>query len=214
MPKPPALHVINGREVSVIEPPAVIHPWDQQPGEGAKPFAAFVVYRDMTPRTLAETARVRSRSLTLMARWSKQHNWVERAKAWDREQDRRKQVERTRAQADDVRKMYDRHSQQVQAAVQALMLPVMAVLRRMQDPTTQQQIMTMADTDLSFVLQLAQRSAAVLPNLMEVERLIRGEPGVIEEHRHEVSITDNVISDPRAAELATELFGRISEELG
>ena len=64
-------------------------PWERQPGEGAKPFEAFCVYRDLGPdRSSYKVADQLSKSRQLMSRWSAQYNWVERAAAWDAEQDR------------------------------------------------------------------------------------------------------------------------------
>jgi hypothetical protein len=64
-------------------------PWDRQPGEGSKAFAAFCVYRDMgEKRTFVSVAEKFGKSDTLMRRWAGQRSWVTRSAAWDNEQDR------------------------------------------------------------------------------------------------------------------------------
>lgn len=62
--------------------------YDRLPTESAKAYDAFCAYRDQGPnrsiRTLAEQL---NRSTTLIGRWSGQHNWIERVKEWDTDQD-------------------------------------------------------------------------------------------------------------------------------
>jgi hypothetical protein len=59
-------------------------PWDRQPRETSKAYAAFVIYRDMgTDRTVRSVAEALNKSGTLIAGWSGKHNWVARAAAWD-----------------------------------------------------------------------------------------------------------------------------------
>ena len=59
-------------------------PWDRQPRETSKAYAAFVIYRDMgTDRTVRSVAEALNKSGTLIAGWSGKHNWVVRAAAWD-----------------------------------------------------------------------------------------------------------------------------------
>lgn len=77
-------------------------PWERQPQESAKAFAAFRISRDLPPweRSLRRAAEKivrrskRARSLNgtlrLLERWSSRCGWVERAVAWDEEQDRLK----------------------------------------------------------------------------------------------------------------------------
>jgi hypothetical protein len=59
-------------------------PWEQNAGETARAYGAFIAYRDAGPeRTIAGTARELGRSAALLYRWSRQHNWIDRAHAWD-----------------------------------------------------------------------------------------------------------------------------------
>lgn len=84
-----------------------IDPWERQEGESTKAFEAFCVYRDMgIQRSLSKVSEKLQKSDTLMGRWSRTYDWVERAAAWDSEQDRiiRQQ------QLDDIKKMRKRHA--------------------------------------------------------------------------------------------------------
>jgi len=63
--------------------------WDQQPQESAPAFEAFQLYRDMgAERSVRKVAERLGKNASLIGRWSMQHGWVARARAWDREQDR------------------------------------------------------------------------------------------------------------------------------
>jgi hypothetical protein len=61
------------------------NPWDRQPRETSKAFAAFGDYLALDPskRRLAEAARVHGKSEGTLARWCRRWRWVERALAWD-----------------------------------------------------------------------------------------------------------------------------------
>lgn len=61
-----------------------IKPWSRQIGETSKAYAAFVCYRDLgTARTLRRVALELDRSFQLISKWSSEHDWPERARAWD-----------------------------------------------------------------------------------------------------------------------------------
>ena len=73
------------------EPPPA--PWEQQPGETPRAYAAFCVFRDLGPRrTLAAAAaayyqRTADSLERQVDKWSSAFRWVERAAAWDRHLD-------------------------------------------------------------------------------------------------------------------------------
>ena len=98
-----------------------IAPWEQQPGESAKAFEAFAIYRDMgVERSVRKVTQRLNKSLTLIGKWSSAYNWPERARAYDRDLDRQAHAQAVR----DVRSMTNRHiriAMQLQAkALQAL----------------------------------------------------------------------------------------------
>ena len=98
-----------------------IAPWEQQPGESAKAFEAFAIYRDMgVERSVRKVTQRLNKSLTLIGKWSSRYNWPERARAYDRDLDRQAHAQAVR----DVRSMTSRHiriAMQLQAkALEAL----------------------------------------------------------------------------------------------
>ena len=98
-----------------------IAPWEQQPGESAKAFEAFAIYRDMSAeRSVRKVTQRLNKSLTLIGKWSSRYNWPERARAYDRDLDRQAHAQAVR----DVRSMTNRHiriAMQLQAkALEAL----------------------------------------------------------------------------------------------
>ena len=64
-------------------------PWLRQPADSARAHAAFGQYRDLgAKRSITNVARMCNAQRTQVARWSTQHAWVARARAWDEHQDR------------------------------------------------------------------------------------------------------------------------------
>lgn len=63
-------------------------PWDRRPGESAKAYRAFSMYRDLGPmRSWSAVLHMCSKSAaayrTQIRRWSVRHHWVLRARAFD-----------------------------------------------------------------------------------------------------------------------------------
>lgn len=62
-------------------------PWERQDGESAKAFAAFLAYLQLgEKRSLRAVAQKLLKSYTLISRWSRTYQWVDRAAAYDTEQ--------------------------------------------------------------------------------------------------------------------------------
>jgi AraC-like DNA-binding protein len=72
--------------------------WDRQPTETSRQFAVFRVYRNANPlhRSLTKVAQQLGCSETYVQRLSTRHQWVARVEAFDAEQDRVEQRQRTR----------------------------------------------------------------------------------------------------------------------
>lgn len=104
--------------------------FDRLPKESAKAFQAFTIYRDLPidERSLQMVSQRLGKNRSLCARWSAQFQWMDRAKAWDSKQD---QIRRTRLAAE-REKMFDRQLQSSHRASQALMVPILAFLKRHQ----------------------------------------------------------------------------------
>ncbi|MFB6643125.1 hypothetical protein ACFCYF_38545 [Streptomyces chartreusis] len=87
--------------------------WERQPGESATAWEAFACYRDLgLSRSITKVAETLRKARTLIERWSVAHQWVLRAEAWDREQDRLWRGERQQA----AREVARRHARLASAA--------------------------------------------------------------------------------------------------
>jgi len=145
-------------------------PWERQPGEPARAYGAFCIYRDLPPqeRSLLAVARklgyVRvtgGRRPSVPGRiqeWSTRWRWVERAGAWDDEQDRLAREAQVRA----IQEMRERHAREAVA----LQRKALERLKSM-DPED-----LSAKDVLWYIVEAA-----------KLERLSRGEPDQIQEQR-------------------------------
>lgn len=171
-------------------------PWERQRGESRQAFEAFALYRDLgSDRSYAKVARELGKSLTLIQRWGSRWDWVARAAAWDREQDRI----RRETQLEAIKKMNEQHALIASAFLQKLVERL-----RNTDPR--------------------ELPAAVMPKWFEtavkVERLARGEPteNISQEHTGKVLVTNDdtlarrVLDNPRLAALATEFFAALTAD--
>jgi len=89
--------------------------WERQRGESRQAFQAFTIYRDMgVNRSVAKTSKAIGKAQTMLTRWCSKWRWVERAEAWDAEQDRVKRESRLKA----IEDMEERHIKLAMAAQQ------------------------------------------------------------------------------------------------
>ncbi len=96
-----------------------IEPWERQPGESAKAFAAFCAYRDMNPhlRTQQRVANEKNISLSSIATWSVTYDWMKRVEAWDDERDRQAMA-RYHEELDEMHRNHIRISKKVMDKVE------------------------------------------------------------------------------------------------
>jgi hypothetical protein len=81
--------VLATLERKKIELDPLLDAWEQQPGETARDYGLFCMYRDHGRiRTIAQIAGMTPFALSTIARMSRMKLWVERAGRWDAEQDR------------------------------------------------------------------------------------------------------------------------------
>lgn len=171
-------------------------PWERQKGESQKAFEAFACYRDLGPkRSIAKVAQKLGKSTALIARWSARWDWVARAEAWDREQDRL----RRESQLEAIKRMNEQHALIASAFLQKLV----------------ERLRTVNPMELP---------AAAMPRWFEtavkVERLARGEPteNISQQHTGKVLVTHDdtlarrVLDNPRLAALATEFFAALTAD--
>ncbi|MBN2734741.1 MAG: hypothetical protein JXQ82_07795 [Methanomicrobiaceae archaeon] len=77
-------------------------PWEIQPKESEKAFAAFCVYRDLGPdRSLSKVSEALQKSSRWIKEWSRTHDWIVRVKAYDNHLDEvQRQEEETQLKQD------------------------------------------------------------------------------------------------------------------
>jgi hypothetical protein len=148
-------------------------PWERQPGETAKAFAAFATYRDLPAgtRSLAHVQRDIGKSTAYIRQleiWSSEHEWGERSAAHDQDIDRRKR-ERS---VSEVVEMNARQATIAAAFEQALVEPLYDFLEAIKDPAVTR---AMKELDPLLLLTLTERAARIWPTLQRAERLARGE---------------------------------------
>ena len=147
-------------------------PWQRQPGETARAFYAFTLYRDMPPkeRSLRRVAEALGyiRAMQGLRRppvpgrivaWSQRFAWVERAAAWDAEKERLARE----AEAEAIKTMRERHAREAVALQER-------ALQRLRDMRPEE--LSPRDV-LAFLVEAAR-----------LERLSRGEPETVTEERN------------------------------
>lgn len=81
-------------------------PWERQKSESAQAFEAFSIYLNLgTERSIRAVSHELGKSKTLIDRWSRNNNWVERCRAWDNHLQR----EAKKAAVAELREMNRRH---------------------------------------------------------------------------------------------------------
>jgi hypothetical protein len=142
---------------------AEVSPWQQQPGESARAFGAFAVYRDLGPRRSLRAAaasfygRISASLERQVDKWSRAFRWVERANAWDQHL----AAEGCKAQEEARREMVDRHVREARALQAKALERLRALCPEELGPTDL----------LRFIVEAA-----------KLERLALGEPDAVQRH--------------------------------
>jgi hypothetical protein len=159
-------------------------PWERQAGEGEKAFQAFATYRDLGPgeRSVTRVAKTLGKGVRLPTRWSSRWLWVERARAFDAENDRLR-LSRRRAQA-------EKEDEDEGVALNAAFARALAAVNSLQPK------------DLK-----GNQSIAALVEVVKMRRLRRGEPG--ERHRLDVHPSGDESYERELEEAVADLVARI-----
>ena len=138
-------------------------PWERQQNETSKAYEAFCIYRDMgTQRSLSKVAEKQQKSGSLIGRWSRENEWVERAAKWDDEQERIEREIAQREQAKEIREMRKRHAD----LAKAMLIKSAKALARIPDDEVK-------PGDVSRMVDVAAK----------LERISRGDVGEVIEER-------------------------------
>ncbi len=183
-------------------------------------FEAFAIYRDMgTDRAIDAVARELGKSHTLMGRWSKRWQWVDRIEAWGHHEDRARQA----AYLKGVRDMSGRQARQAATAASALLSPASAIIKRIQKANSDGED-PFENLSLEKLIDLVRSVAPMIIQMLEAERIARGLPptggagGVnvmIDQSQHnttnEALFLQQVLTDPEFSRDATALLGRLED---
>lgn len=142
--------------------------WDRRPEESEPAWHAFCLYRDMEPpRSTRRAAEQLNKSHTLIGRWSGEYAWMMRTAAYDSYLDQQAQLEVV-AQA---KRRAAFHAQALDAAIMSLAAPALAVAEKL----SQGKLKLDDDVEPAVALSLVERTAKLLPQLVQASRLVHGE---------------------------------------
>jgi hypothetical protein len=151
-------------------------PWERLPGESARSYGAFCVFRDIgARRSLRECCRRfygdgSTANVRQISSWSSKWKWVDRCRAWDDHLDQQARAEQERLR----KEMVQLHAQAARAAVEK----ALEAIRRTVPP------------DL--------KPADIIKWLVEaakLERVSRGEPETIQEQRTDTHIHVDIFQE-------------------
>ena len=165
----------------------ICEPWYRQPGEGAKAYQAFVIFRDMGPdRVVADVAKAMGRaSAAMIYKWSAQNNWQERVRQYENHLQKvaTKAAEKARTE------MLARHANEA-------MLMQQIALQKLREVNPE----TVTVGDAVKMVDVA----------VKVERLARGEP--TENVKEETSGEVKVLYFPMKANTLEEWAEEVADE--
>ena len=142
--------------------------WSRLPHESAPAYEAFSRYRDMPGRrSCRKVAAELAKSGALVRRWCATWRWIQRCAEYDREVDRLARERNLRDQLETRRRI----GQQLRGKAQSLMLPDIALSKRLTAPDAMQQL---EQLPLPELIELAARCAAALPAVVKMELLAAG----------------------------------------
>ena len=137
--------------------------WERLEDETPKQYEAFCAYRDMgAERSLHAVAEKLQKSDTLMGRWSGKNHWVDRAAAWDDEQERIEREIAQKEQAKAIRAMRKKHAD----LASAMLVKAAKALKKIPDDEIKA-------GDMTRMVDVASK----------LERISRGDVGEVVEER-------------------------------
>ena len=143
--------------------------YDRQAGEGDQRWEAFQAYRDQDHRSLRKVADALDKSFTIIGRWSRENDWVQRVEDWERDRDRARQKAFLAEHKDIGRKQ----AADAAALQEALIAPAKALAQQLQDAVASEED-PFEDWDLRELQHAASASAKAWIQVATFERLVRG----------------------------------------
>jgi hypothetical protein len=150
--------------------PDDLDPWERQPNESEAAWLAFVAYRDLEGgRSLKRAAAKLGKGTRALERFSSDWKWSQRCGAYDRWLD----AQRRKELAEKNQKVVERQREHLGKAAQALVEPVEAFLRKVQEKYAEGgnpfEEMTFAQLQA-----LAIEAVRYMPAIVQAERLVTG----------------------------------------
>ena len=189
--------------------------WLQQPKESGPAYQGFCAYRDFQPheRTLVKVQALLKKSPSTVERWSARWSWVLRCRAWDVEKERAM----LEASLGDIVRMRKAQAKGASIIQRALVAPALAIVEELErDPEFLLRGVRDSEGKVVFnrvveLMGLVVATSRMFPAVADVERLARGEPTAITDHRitDGRQVADDTMSDPETRRQALELFERI-----
>ena len=191
---------------------------ERQPGETDKAFNAFCAYRDLRQNRSFATLqdKLRKKSKTQFANWSKKYNWQVRVRAFDDDEDHKNRLR----QQESIQKMNDRQASQAETFQRILFLPVTAFSERLKKDRDNK-ILAIEDLSKMTTTELLELIISVgknYGNLVNIERIARGAPteiGKSDNTLHLKSHIDKfgelVANDEAATEKLTEFLNAVGD---
>lgn len=190
-----------------VTPYSTDEPWGMMEGETARDYQLFSYFRALgLSRTKGEVAKHFEISSNYVYRCSSENDWDSRVRAWDVYREKIY----TLGIVEETRGMAEIHGRVAAEGILALASAFQELVSRMNgDPELWKD--ELAEIPTKQLIGIAQRSAQVIPNLMNAERLSRGLPTEISAQlnlsRSESTITLQSTDD--LAEILSGLFGVI-----
>lgn len=173
-------------------------------GETEREYQLFSYYRSLgLGRVKTEVAKHFEISNVHIYRTAKANDWDGRVRAWDIFRERIYTAELT----EETREMAKVQASIARKGLMALGSAFEELVSRMEDPERWQD--ELAEIPTKQLMMIAQRSAQVIPNLMNAERLSRGMPTEITATHTTVDHNVNVQTTDDLAAILTGLFGAI-----
>lgn len=144
-------------------------PWERQRGESEPRWRAFKVYREMDARSIRDVAKAVGKSYTLVQRWAIRDGWQERVRAWDNHLDAAAAV----AQRKEIIAFRKRAAGQLRAKIQTLMLPAVALSRRIEMAGGSPEVLS--ELTPHQLMKLAILAARAMPAAIRAEALVLGD---------------------------------------
>lgn len=178
------------------EPVELPAPWERQPTESEEAWLAFRAYRDMPPeqRILRRSA---VKTVEVLSRWYRDHNWIDRCKAFDAHVDHVSIEERKR-----ILEMASRDL----AYDHAIML---ADARELVSRELGKLVTVSRDTDMHGLLKPSE-VIKLFDTTIKLDRLVRGQS--TENIKEEVDVSKLSLDEARELARLMRKAGALSED--